>query len=296
MTVIWRGDHYFHRLRAREVQGIGYGSVQQGGNYWVDGSSGSATNSGKNPDSPISTIAAALDLCTGYNDDYIWVNDYYSSTGAISLDVASAHVIATGPYNVGQPMVYVTPSGDTPAFYIAEDFVELAGFEIKGGATAGGIEWSATKGYGRIHNCVFGRMQTAQDGIRVTAPYDAVEEIIEDCIFGSGITRYGIFIDHNMTRGIIRNNIFRAVTNIAINVDQMANGMIIGNRFMLPSDTAGYAITLAAACSGVYVADNNANFGGTDSMAQIPYAVTGGAGDGVTFDNNKTAGVVDYPA
>jgi len=278
--------------------GLGLANLGAGKIFYVDGNAGNNNNSGVIPTEPWKTIKHALTKCVDYRNDYILVLDHYQETFPISVNKASVHIIAIAPYTVAplMPMVYLTASGDTTIFNIAADFVEIAGFEFGAGASHGGIEWTATKGYGWIHDCAFGRMQTGQDGIKVPAGFDAVEMVISDCIFGSGLTRHGIFIDHNMTRGLIQDNIFRAVTGAAINVDQMSNGIIRRNRFMLPSDLTGGAITLAAAVAGVYVSENQANFGGTDSMANIPWVVTGGAGDGVTFDNNKTAGVVDYPA
>jgi len=294
---LWRGKNKFTYLELTPSGVLqGMGRRPMGNFFYVDGNAGSDTSvsQGKSPATPFKTIAHALDQCTDYHDDYIIVLDHYVETFPISVDVASVHIIAAGPYNIGWPMVYLTSASDC-CFQIAADFVEIAGFEFGSGASNAAIEWTATKGYGRIHHCSFGRMQTGQDGIKNNAPYDAVEMIIDHCIFGPGLTRYGIFLDHNMTRGLIEDNIFQKVTNIAIKVDQMADGIIRRNRFMLPSDTAGYAITLAAACSGMYISENQANFGGTDSMGTVPWVVTGGAGDGNTWDNNKTAGVVDYP-
>lgn len=280
---------------------IGFGGLGQlsGDMFFVNGNSG-ADGYGvqsRNWKYPMKTIAATLDLCTANNNDYIIVLDHYQETFPISVDVASVHIIAAGPYNFSQPMVWLTASSDTSIFDIAADYVEIAGFEFKAGATHGAIEWTASKGYGLIRNCVFGRMQTGQDGINVPAGIaDATEMVIEDCIFGPNLTRDGIRIDHNMTRGIIQNNLFLAVPGIGINItSQMAAGVIRNNRFMLPSDTAGKAITLTTACAGIYVSDNRANFGDTDSMGTIPW-VDGGTGDANTWDNNLTSGAVDYPA
>lgn len=278
--------------------GVG-GDVQLSGDrFYVDGNLGSDGRGvqSRNWKTPMKTIAATLDLCTANNNDYIIVLDHYQETFPISVDVASVHIIAAGPYNTGVTMVYLTASADTAIFNIAADFVEIAGFEFGSGASYGAIEWTATKGYGLIRDCHFGRMQTGQDGINVPSGFDAVEMTIENCLFGAGLTRDGIRIDHNMTRGIIRNNRFLNVPGIGINVtNSFASGWIEDNRFALPSDTAGKAITLGASVDSAYIVDNKANFGDTDSMGNIPW-VDSGTGDANTWDNNLTAGVVDYPA
>ena len=268
-----------------------------GKKFYVNGNTGSDGYSGENRKNPMKTIKAALAKCVDYHNDYIIVLDHYQETFPIVVDKASVHIIAMGAYNVGLPMVWLTASLDTAIFEIEADYVEIAGFEFGAGAAHGAIEFTAGKGYGLIRDCSFGFMQTGQDGIRVTSPYDATATTIRDCIFGNNLTRDGIRIDHNMTRGIIEDCYFREVTGVGINVPgQMAAGIIRRNKFMLPSNTAGKAITLSAACAGVFVEDNDANFGDDAARAAIPWVVTGAAADANCFDNNKRGGAVVFPA
>ena len=278
-----------------QVLGAIKAAVMGGGTtYFVQGFDGLDTNDGLTRDKPFKTIAHALDLCVDGNDDSIIVLDHYQETFPITVSKAKVHIIGV---NVGQPMVWLTHALDTAIFNIEADFVEIAGFEFGAGATHAAIEFTASKGYGRIHDCAFGWMQAGQDGIRVVAPFDPPEEIIEKCLFGEAVTRDGIRIDHNMTRGIIQDNIFRSVTGVGINVPgTMALGIIRRNKFMLPANTDGAAITLSAACAGVFVEDNDANFGDTAAMGAVPWVVTGGAAGANCFDNNKRGGVVVFPA
>lgn len=291
----WMGIHKFNVIEALEYRGLLLEPM--GNKFHVNGNTGSDGYSGKSEKNPMKTILAALAKCVDYHNDYIIVHDHYQETFPITVDKASVHIIGMGPYNVGLPMVWLTASLDTAIFNIEADYVEISGFEFGSGASHAAIEFTASKGYGLIRNNCFGLMQTGQDGIRDVAPFDATAEIIEQNQFGSGLTRDGVRIDHNMTRSIIRDNTFRAVTGVGINVPgQMALGQILRNKFMLPSNTHGKAITLSAAVAGVFVEDNDANFGDQAACNTIPWVVTGGAADANCFDNNKNGGVVIFPA
>lgn len=287
----WRGIQKFNVVEANEYRGLL--SQPMGKIYYVNGNTGSDGYSGESKVNPMKTIKGALAKCVSGHDDYIIVLNHYQETFPITVNKSMVHIIAV---NVGQPMVWLTASGNTAIFNIEEDFVEIAGFEFGSGVAHAAIEFTASKGYGRIHDCVFGWMQTGQDGIKVVAPYEAAETIIENCFFGNNLTRDGIRIEHAMTRGLIQDNLFRSVPGIGINVvSQITLGTIRRNKFMLPSDSAGKAITLGANNSGVFVEDNDANFGDTNAMGQIPWADAAGA-DVNTWDNNKAGGVVAFPA
>jgi len=282
--------------------GLGLASLGKGQIFYVDGNAGSNNNSGVIPTSPWKTIKHALTKCVAFRNDYILVLDHYQETFPIVVNVDSVHIIGIGGYNVApyQPMVWLTASGDTTIFNIIADYFEIAGFEFGSGASYGAIEWTGSKGYGWIHDNAFGRMQTGLDGIQVPATFDPPQMLIgPNNVFGPGLTRDGIRVDHNMTRGIIEDNLFLSVPGIGINIPgSFALGTIRRNKFKLPSDTGGKAITLSAtAGTGEgFVEDNDANFGATNAMGNIPWVVTGGAADTVTFDNNKRGGVVVFPA
>ena len=287
----WRGIQKFNVIEASEYRGLL--CQPMGKIYYVNGNTGSDGYTGESKVTPMKTIKAALAKCVSGRDDYIIVLDHYQETFPITVDKSMVHIIGL---KVGQPMVWLTASSDTAIFNVEEDFVEIAGFEFGAGATHAAIEFTASKGYGCIRDCVFGWMQAGQDGIRVVAPYEAAETIIENCFFGNNLTRDGIRIDHAMTRGLIQDNLFRSVPGIGINVvSQITLGTIRRNKFMLPSDSAGKAITLGANNSGVFVEDNDANFGHGDAMLQIPWVDSAG-GDANTWDNNKRGGVVVFPA
>jgi len=265
--------------------------------FYVDGNAGSDSDEGTDPNFPLLTIATALGKCTSWKYDYIMVLAHYQETWPVTINKAGVRILGTA-WN-GITNMWLTPSGDTAIFEIEEDEVEIAGFEFGAGAAHGAIEFTATKGYGHIHHNAFGWMQTSRDGIWVIAPFDAAGSLIECNRFGNNLSRDGVRIDHNMTRGEIMDNIFRDVTGIGIDCTaSLALAMIGRNQFKLPSDTGGKAITLSAVAGTeeTYVFDNEANFGGSNDMGNNPYVVTGGVADTVTFDGNRRNGTVVNPA
>lgn len=254
----------------------------------IDGT-GSNANDGRTPDAPLLTMTYALSLCTANNDDVIVVMDYWQPTGEtwpISVDVGKVHII--GASGAGTQYPIFTPTGDTAAFSIAADRVELANLCINGGASHGAIENDATAGAARwglyVHDCWFAVLGSAQDGIKNVAAGDMPYLRVERCRFGFAITRDGIRIEHNATRCQIGSsfggagNLFDRVQGVGINVvGNAADIGIQGNRFVIPANTAGAAITLSAGTAGSAIFDNIANFGDTD-MGNNPYTDGAGAG------------------
>jgi len=269
-------------LHPEPVAGFGAGNF-----YYVDGYNGSDFNSGYTPDNAFLTITKAISMCVAFNHDYVIVLRYPSAgatgeTRPINLNVETMHFIGCNA-NGASPLAWIAPAVDTAGIVISANAVEVAGFDVRGGATHGCIECAATTaGYvwrAHIHHCEFGWVGAGQDGIRAVLTTDCAHWLIEHNRFGKNVTRDGIRIEHNMTRGVIRNNVFRRVPGIGINVaNNMDAGAIHDNKFFLPSNTAGKAITLSAAATEVNVDGNRANFGDT-GMANNPY--TDGAGAGV---------------
>lgn len=213
--------------------------------FYVWGGGGDDSQEGTDPNFPLNTIATAIGKCSNSKNDYIFVLDHYQETFPISVSVSYVHILGL----MSPPAVWLTASGSTSIFSIAADGFEIAGFEFGAGSTSAAIEWGASKGYGTIHDCFFGWMQAGRDGINVTS-YEAAGTIIENCWFGSNITRDGIRIAAAMTRGAIRNNIFRRVPGIGINVTvSMSQGQILDNTFSLDDDVNGEAISLIDAGS-----------------------------------------------
>jgi hypothetical protein len=261
--------------------GVGAGLVV----YVNGGSDGPTDNNydGMTPSTPKQTIAAALALCTSNNNDYVVILNYGANGRAaeswpVVVDKTLVHIVGVGTVGQKWPVVRVNApgAGDTasPAFNVTADRVEIANLEIGGGDTAGGIHptdaggvWGLT-----IHDCFFGVTgdSTGQDGIRVPAGSAAPYLTVYGCRFGHYFTRDGIRFDANATRCMIgipgeKANYFHNTPGICINLAVGVTEPGIFNNWMaLPANTAGAAITLAAATVDAWVMGNRANFGDTD--------------------------------
>ena len=267
--------------------------------YYVDGGSTGPTNNnedGMTPETPKRTLQAGIDLCVSGQDDVVVVLNYGGNARAVEawpvlLNKDMVHLVGVGNPAQKWPVVSVLAPGgaDTarPAILVTGHRCSISGLELGGGNTAACI-YLGTVGlispWGVwIHDCWFGVStdSVGQDGIGILAGADAPMARIEACEFGPSITRDGIRIAGNSTRGMIISNIFKRMAGIAINVSAVACS-IRGNTMFLPSNTAGKGITLAAAALGCYVSHNYANFGDTE-MANNPYTdgAAGGANDWV---------------
>jgi hypothetical protein len=268
--------------------------------FYVDGI-GPNTNGGLTPDMPLGTIRAALDLCTADNDDYIIILDYWAHADEawpIVADVSKVHLI--GCPGAGAMWPQINPTGDLPGIRVTAHMVEIANLSVNGGVTSGCIETSGDPWGTEIHHCWFGEAGTGQDGIRIPGASDAVYLKVWANRFGAGLTRNGVNIAGNATRGRIgvpglQSNFFHFCGAEAIIVNnQFAQGGIFDNRIAMISDTQGYGITLTASCaSGVMVDGNSATYG--DSVGNNPYLEAGAANNN-NWGRNYHANTMTLPA
>jgi hypothetical protein len=244
--------------------------------YYVNGYTGNDTNSGYSPDAPFLTITKAISMCTANNHDYVIVMRYPSAGAAgetwpLALSVETMHLIGCNQAGAS-PLAWLAPTGDTAAITLSAGGIEVAGFDVRGGATHGCIENSGTVWRAHIHHCEFGRIGAGQDGIRMTGAVDCPHWLIEDCIFGNNLTRSGIYITHNSTRTGIRRNLFHGCAGVAVNVvNTFALGQILDNQFRVADLATGEAVTLAAtATDGAFISGNTTGQG-VVAMGNVPY-------------------------
>ena len=266
--------------------GANLGSV-----FYVDGN-GPDTNSGLVPTAPKASITAALALCTNDHNDTIVVLDYWAAgTEAWPINVDKSMVSIIGVYSGGAIWPQVNPVGDVAAFNVTAAYTRIVNLSVNGGATAGCIQLGASVWGIEIGSCWFGEAGTGQDGIRGVAPFDPAYLEIWGCRFGKGLTRNGVRLDHNATRGMIGvpgkpPNLFRVAGDIAIYINNtMAQGLIHGNIIACDSNVQGRAITLdATAVDEAIIQGNTANFGDT-VMVQNPYLDSSAAGSNTWLEN-----------
>lgn len=257
--------------------------------YYVKGLAprGSDANDGLSVGTPVANLAEAIDRVEDGHDDVIVIIDApFDDDFPIVLNKNRMHVI--GVDNLNGMLPRLIPATENPYFQFPGDksYIELAHLAIDvlsvhDAPSDPAIEiLGGTEGRSRIHDCWFGWIGCSQDAI--TVGNDAPEFLIDHCLFGEGLTRDGIRIDSAFSRAIIRDNIFRRPAGIGIDAGiAIAShmGAIIHNKFSLPSDTKGKAISFVHAdCEGALVDQNSAMFGKT-LMTANPYVDDGVPGN-----------------
>lgn len=259
--------------------------------FWVDGTAsygGSNNHDGEDPDRPKLTIKAALALCVANRRDYIFVLDYPWAGGVsgedepIVVNKATATIVAAGRGTYNVPVIGA--SGDTAAVSITAGKVKFIGLEfVTGvGASHGCVQIDATCFGVEFWDCLFerdihGPGTGAQDGILVSATFDAPDLRVVGCIFGPGLSRDGVRVVTNSTRGMIGlpgrpSNFFDRCPGYGLHLGVSAGVASMGvfdNKFICHSDAAGKAIYIPLGSDG-FISGNHANYG-TTTMTQNPY-------------------------
>lgn len=271
---------------ARE-ENINYGNL--GRTFYVHGTLGADINEseGLDLDFPLRTITNALSRCTASANDVICVL-YYPSAGAtgevwpININKRGVKLIGGMGEDWADAVRIIRPPVGTAAgvapIQVNADEVEIAGLWIEGiaagGSTTGGIDLGATASFAKthIHHCNFGWQTALQDGIRGYAGFDLPSLLIHDCVFNSNITRDGVRLSQNATRGMIYNNIFRLVGGVGVHLQALCTDVyaIFGNAFRVADAAPGEAITLNVNATGCMVY-NNIAMQGKVAFANIPF-------------------------
>ena len=108
--------------RGLKVDGRYLPPVDLGGNvFYVSSVTGGANNDARSPERPISTLDAAIGLCTANNNDTIVVMANHAETitgaGGITADVAGITIIGVGTYN--QRPRFLMDAGTAVSFVIS---------------------------------------------------------------------------------------------------------------------------------------------------------------------------------
>jgi hypothetical protein len=320
MSVRFRGKVKFNILEATQYRGLL--EMPSGNTFFVDPDNAYASdaNAGTDPDRPLSTIQAGIDLCSDFNQDYVFVlrrlTTDITTTTPILMGAHAMHLIAVSngnPQGALIRLVHTNATDNVLEFPQDEGFhCEIAGFGFAGGATTkGGIAVTGSGGGTTgvwIHHCNFGGILTKGTpdyGIFSESGGEFQASTIEDCTFyGSGNNAKGLIAVNGISlvpasgsaankHLIIRNNIFMGIPGIAISIDKSSGVMILDNKMSLDADTAGAAVTLGSGCLGCYVNGNHADFG--DTANTTTYYVDSAAGDANSWGLNYTCGALDYP-
>jgi len=264
--------------------------------FYVNGvAGGSNNNNGIDPNTPFETITYAIGQCQANRNDFIIVLNAWSEATPIIINKHLTHIIGLGCD--GMPIVTLTEDGDDDnIFEVGADFVEIAGFDLGGGGTSAGIslDGAGTWDMAYIHHCNFGSEycgDTPLYGIDVIL--SAKTWKIDRCKFmGTGIgggqlTSNGIHVAPGVNHQISNCLFVGCVSaSAAINADATALS-ILNNDFVLATDVAGGAITLAVATSRCIVSNNRAAFGDTEAGLANPYLDNAGADANAWVANYK---------
>lgn len=262
-------------------------------------STGDNNNPGTKPTCPVLTVTQALALATDWGGDIILSRNIGTPAGEtwpISVNKSDTTIIGWG--EEANKSVNIVPVGDTAALSIAAHNITLIQLGFDAGINHAGIEFGVTDHWWSclVKECWFGVQNAMQDGIFVVGGRDVSYLTVIDSLFGDLITRDGIRLEGSATKGQLgmlgHGNRFLGVPGIGIHaVNVVKHLQILDNRFKLPSNTAGKAITFAHAGSELgFIDGNHANFGKT-AMAANPYVDAGTN----TWGLNWKAGVSIMP-
>lgn len=237
--------------------------------FFVD-TSGLDTNNGIDPGTPFRTIDHAIGECENDRNDYIYVLDCWDTDAyPIVIDKSRIHIIG-----VTVPSMNLFPQlfGDTAdIFQLDASYVEIAGFGFVSIGAAGIITGATGGSYGWIHHCTFATAALSLlNGIEISGAQMA-NMLIEDNMFGAYITNDGL--TGQFVNCIIRNNVFRSIDAICLNLGGVEIGAILNNYFFSPIVEAlgvGWAIDLAAGANGGIIVGNRASQTG-DITGANPY-------------------------
>jgi len=320
--MLWKGRHIFNILEAKQYRGLV--QMPSGNTYYVDPDHSYASDAhrGTDPDRPLSTIQAAIDLCTDFNQDFIFVQRRLTTdittTTPILMNKHTVHLVAVSNPNPQGALVRLVHTNATDNIIeFPQDsgyHCEVAGFGFAGGATEKGGIASTGQGGGHVgvwvHHCNFGGLLTKGTpdyGIFDPIGGEMMSWTIEDnSFYGSGDNAKGLIAVDGILAGplagsgsskhlIIRRNIFMGIPGVAISIRRSSGVMILSNSIKMDAAHAGAAITLDAGCLGCWVSWNDSNIGSTDAQTNGGYRDLA-AGDANTWSSNWCGGVVAYPA
>jgi len=253
----------------------------QGKIVYVNGTSGSDTASGFQPEKPLLTITAALALCTSDDNDTIVVLDYWSpATETFPIVVNKTGVTIVGARG-GSYSSYVamTPLSTTAIFSITAGNIRIMDLYLQGNAAAAGITFTGGSQRIGIYGCYF---SAGTYGIQCTNNNPGAWLHIGHCTFASTLSSGGIEIA-NQAWFRVHDCVFNQVGGVAINVGGAGGGQILDNQIATDSDVAGRAITLGTATTTMVVG-NSAGYGEAYAALNNPYL------DNTATDTNHWSG------
>lgn len=251
------------------------GLMGKGRVFYVDdnGADGYGVQS-QNPNYPLLTMTAAMDLCTASVGDAIVVMAKSPSTvtGAetfpIAMDVSG--VLLTGLYcrgHGGGDSGFSTDTSDGDTVSATANYINVENLFL--GITTGGTQGCPITANGSynftVRNCCLENQapNLALYGIEIAG--DCPWLLIEDCYFGEGVgnRNTSAIIVVAATRGIIRRNVILNSSSYAIHIGSGCHGglSILDNYIMMGADTDGMAVYCEDGSTNNLIMGNKCAFG-----------------------------------
>lgn len=264
--------------------------------------SASSTGPGTSPESPYSTINAAVAACTANNDDVVLVMpghvETIASAAALTCGKAGVRIIGLGRGQKQPKLDFTTAT--TATFTITADDVEFVNFQIEASFADVASEIVVTGKDCRIANCRFLEPVTDENSlinILTGAANTADGLIVEDCEFRGldAANTIGVSLPNAQARVVIRRNIFAGVfeTGAIKSVGVAAQIAVYDNFINNTSGDADECISIADTSTGVVVRNLVGNNLAANATTNINCGTTMTMAENYSTDKGDVQGVLD---
>lgn len=274
---------------------IGPNAQTAGKTFYVSSVTGQSTGTGGSPQSPVTTIALALALCTANQGDLIVLLPKHAETitaaGGIALSKAGVGVIGAGVGAQRPTLTYTTANTATLTVTAADVYLENILFVGNFLSVAGAINVTAT-GL-KVENCEF-RDTDASHGflaaILATGAANTADGLrVRNCKRFGLSTTGGAMI--NLTDNVDR---LEATDNFDISVGTSSSFLLSAGSKIVTNANVGRNKAQTAATSGnLFLSNGGATNTGLvydnyNANLDVTGAQTFGAGTGLQFFNNQS--------
>lgn len=253
-------EHNFYDLR---------NLVQTTGNIYFVDSGVSTSGGGLSPEDAVSTLDAAVALCTASNGDVIVVMEGHAETisgaAGVDLDVAGIRVIGLG-HGATRPTFTFSAAASTFAVGASSVQVENLLFvaAFTNGVTAG-VDIDGNHSDVVFRNCEWRASLSTQEFLKaVTIAENASRVTFDGCRFTEvtgGDATAAIFTESTMTGLTVKNCTFHGDWSAAVldlDDDAITLGLDIFNNYAYNADvSAGLFATVTAATVGFFVGNRS---------------------------------------